>query len=804
MSLVHEIICESVKTRDMDSLNKALHIVFPDRMENKELVVYEYDGSVPRLFGDDRHIELMLPEDMDEIVENAVVDAIENGTLFDDADHVKNAATYITMTKLPVNGMVNRGIDEPVGMKHAIGSVVGAMNSDGRFGVDEEDIENGKNFAHDIIDHGDEDNARDLVASYIDAKDHNKLPIEFRRSLKDLGKEINDVKSVKPEDSISSSDLDDGLDMKKVKEMGSIGDDGVDDVEECGCQCVKEEDGGEMEPGETPTTPTSVETEYADDIDIEEYYNFTELDELYQELDDIYASVSSYELNYFLENGEVPDQNKQSKIADTWDRIKQWFKRTFLSIVTKFKNMQIRRRLDQLEKERRAGKEFFIISNFPEYFELDDEEFAQKVDQSLQLFWDATDYFNNDVDKNSIRSAIDIMKEAVDRISQTVNKQKQVLSKPLDGVRTIYLADDHFVKIRYFVLQRESWIDEIIKKFKVWDKTNRKFNGNEYDAKAWRTLVGYVIKYLSLVVSCEQNRIKAIIPSAESKNQSQEDDDENIVDLDDQYGFEPGQVEESYVESSNENKWETLENMLGRKLPEDFKNGIDDRNDIANHFQGSVYSKYDFGIADACNVNDIIKYRKDNNNYLENDDYLHFAGDGWGNSLILMYHPKSKDYSYALWYHDQFEGDNHKTIIIGKTWKEMRSKFKNEDVKESYIDTEEIYKTYVEEGFLRRPKKLKPIPRDVVAYITVEINAIQDANDQAMLSGYTCAKLELVDFYITCLDTNDDRYIVPHTRQYLVQMQNDLNRLLTRILQLRPINKSNRMWKVNVTLPEGR
>ena len=531
MSLVHEIICESVKTRDMDSLNKALQIVFPDRMENKELVVYEYDGSVPRLFGDDRHIELMLPEDMDEIVENAVVDAIENGTLFDDADHVKNAATYITMTKLPVNGMVNRGIDEPVGMKHAVGSVVGAMNSDGRFGADEEDIENGKNFVHDIVDHGDEDNARDLVASYIDAKDHNKLPIEFRRSLKDLGKEIDDVKSVKPEDSISSSDLDDGLDMKKVKEMGSIGDDGVDDVEECGCQCVKEEDGGEMEPGETPTTPTSVETEDA----------------------------------------------------------------------------------------------------------------------------------------------------------------------------------------------------------------------NEFD------------------------------------------DEKDIVN-----------------ESSNENKWETLENMLGRKLPEDFKNGIDDRNDIANHFQGSVYSKYDFGIADACNVDDIIKYRKDNNNYLENDDYLHFAGDGWGNSLILMYHPKSKSYSYALWYHDQFEGDNHKTIIIGKTWKDMRSKFKNEDIKESYIDTEEIYKTYIEEGFLRRPKKLKPIPRDVVAYITVEINAVGDANDQAMLAGYTCAKLELVDFYITCLDTNDDRYIVPHNRQYLVQMQNDLNRLLTRILQLRPVNKSDRMWKVNVTLPEGR
>ena len=76
---------------------------------------------------------------------------------------------------------------------------------------------------------------------------------------------------------------------------------------------------------------------------------------------------------------------------------------------------------------------------------------------------------------------------------------------------------------------------------------------------------------------------------------------------------------------------------------------------------------------------------------------------------------------------------------------------------------------YIGEGFMtRRPKKLKPIPRDIIPYITIEMNAIQDTNDQAMLSGYTCAKLELVDFYLNVIDTKDDRYIVPHSRQYLV------------------------------------
>lgn len=110
---------------------------------------------------------------------------------------------------------------------------------------------------------------------------------------------------------------------------------------------------------------------------------------------------------------------------------------------------------------------------------------------------------------------------------------------------------------------------------------------------------------------------------------------------------------------------------------------------------------------------------------------------------------------------------------------------------------------YIGEGFMtRRPKKLKQIPRDIIPYITIEMNAIQDTNDQAMLSGYTCAKLELVDFYLNVIDTKDDRYIVPHNRQYLVTMQNELSRLLSQILRIRPINRNDRVWRVNVNYPE--
>jgi hypothetical protein len=104
----------------------------------------------------------------------------------------------------------------------------------------------------------------------------------------------------------------------------------------------------------------------------------------------------------------------------------------------------------------------------------------------------------------------------------------------------------------------------------------------------------------------------------------------------------------------------------------------------------------------------------------------------------------------------------------------------------------------IHEGFmLKRPKKLKAIDvRGIASYVTVEMNAIKDSNDQAMLAGYVCSKLELIDFYLTVIDTNDDRYIVPHSRQYLVDGQRQLSDLLTKILRIRPINKSSRIWQI--------
>ena len=138
--------------------------------------------------------------------------------------------------------------------------------------------------------------------------------------------------------------------------------------------------------------------------------------------------------------------------------------------------------------------------------------------------------------------------------------------------------------------------------------------------------------------------------------------------------------------------------------------------------------------------------------------------------------------------------------FVAKTDNEIRLRiaFIRHNVNESYVDNRSAYDEFTQEGFLsKKPKKLKPIPRDVVAYITVEMNAIHSSNDQAMLAGYTCSKIELVDFYLTCIDTQDARYIVPHNKQYLEQMKKDLENLLAQILRIRPINRTEQIWRVN-------
>lgn len=388
MSFRNGLVSTLVHQRNYSAIQEYLQIEFP---QEDAVMILEYAGERPRLFKNMQDdIVLMLPDTMDTVMESAVTRSIEDGTIFDDAKYVDNSAQYIRMTTLPVNGMINKGYDEPKALKSAIGSVIGTMDDRGRFGNDESDLQNGYNAMHDMIHHANDsdDSTFKLVGNYIKLKDGGKLPIEYRR---EIGKVKHDVKKVNDVDADDTISSDDYRDMELTDECGSIAQSGDFDAYK-----KESDDIGTSDVGDTGATTTVPETPTSD------------------------------------------------------------------------------------------------FSN----------------NQTLGTSADVTDF-------------------------------------------------------------------------------------------------------------------------------------------------------------------------------------------------------------DEC-------------------------------------------------------GDDNT----------------------------------IQEGFFtKKPKKLKPIPRDIIPYITIEMNAIKDSNDQAMLAGYICSKLELVDFYLNCIDTQDERYIVPHTRQYLVQMQTDLNRLLTQVLNVRPVNKMDRMWKIGVNLP---
>lgn len=89
-------------------------------------------------------------------------------------------------------------------------------------------------------------------------------------------------------------------------------------------------------------------------------------------------------------------------------------------------------------------------------------------------------------------------------------------------------------------------------------------------------------------------------------------------------------------------------------------------------------------------------------------------------------------------------------------------------------------------------KKLKRIPRDLVAYITIETEAIQDANDKMMIASYCLSKIEIVEWYIELIDSGSTKYIVPHPRPYLVDLRTQLLACYKKIMAVKIKNPQDK------------
>jgi len=99
-------------------------------------------------------------------------------------------------------------------------------------------------------------------------------------------------------------------------------------------------------------------------------------------------------------------------------------------------------------------------------------------------------------------------------------------------------------------------------------------------------------------------------------------------------------------------------------------------------------------------------------------------------------------------------------------------------------------------------KRLKKIPTDLVAYISVEAESIRDSNDKHMLISYLLGKLEIIDWYIELLSVGSKKYVVPHNKEYLERMKTQLLSLYKKIMDVKITNPNDRPL-IDIKFPKG-
>lgn len=140
-------------------------------------------------------------------------------------------------------------------------------------------------------------------------------------------------------------------------------------------------------------------------------------------------------------------------------------------------------------------------------------------------------------------------------------------------------------------------------------------------------------------------------------------------------------------------------------------------------------------------------------------------------------------------------------VIDSDAWEKSNGIWQDQqvDLQETYHHPDPEV-AYLQEA--NRVKKLKKLPRDLVAYITIETESIEDANDKMMIASYCLGKLDIVEWYIELIDTANPRYIVPHPRPYLVTLRTELLECYKNIMATKIPDKKNRPY-LDIHYPAG-
>lgn len=144
--------------------------------------------------------------------------------------------------------------------------------------------------------------------------------------------------------------------------------------------------------------------------------------------------------------------------------------------------------------------------------------------------------------------------------------------------------------------------------------------------------------------------------------------------------------------------------------------------------------------------------------------------------------------------------DQYLTGGFDKEIDRITNRFINEQVDVYEMKNADPDLKYVREKF--GVKKLKRIPTDLVAYISIETEAIETPNDKMMIASYCLSKLEIVEWYIELLEVGSEKYVVPHNMPYLVNVRTQLLKCYNKIMRTPTRSTKNRPI-ISVNYPDG-
>lgn len=732
-----DIVKKLIERKMFDVITEYSQIIHNDK---GQLFVCEYAGTGVRVGKDVKgNTRVFCPKDITPIQEGHVAQAITNGSIFDDADEINNNAEMIQNTTVPCNAMINDGKCPPKHLKSMITLVIGKMNDDGTFDIDDAERINGVNFIKDLTKvHGSDQKMTDVFDNYLEKDSKECYGIELGKEIIEICKEIDDICNTKPEDCITDDDCCDsydGIDMDEI-EIGSDdydtddeycddnNDDDCDSEEECEEECC------------------------------EESYEYNNCDDIYQEG----AIKTLKRLGYDPKTKtiliDIPDKNsKNGEKVRCSIKFGDSISLTNGPCITGTGTDEpvIHVPLTSIIGNTKKIVEILKHEEGHLYVSLDRDRFKKDFEKSIKF-----------VDKNS------------NKLSDHGNVPEEYVAD-LYAAKTSGYGGEGLIKfLKGTGIRNRKQTEKLKKIFNSSIKSLKRVGHRLYMDKTPIT-----DKEKTLLDDIFNEAMKCSYDEAcKSLNDHIPKILDNLRNCVTQMSGAKGAYAAQFESSQFFEK--------PRKKLNEIKKQLDYFKNVFSGLKKMVVTSIPKKDFDKC-IKILTNIDASLDNFVKVTDYEIKARI----AFIRKYVNETGDIDTSEEYNvDQYDDESD---VVEETVDSPDTQTQNNQNTKTCCSSK-----LSQESFLsKRPKKLKPIPRDIIAYITCEMNDIHSSNDQAMLSGYTCSKIELVDFYLTVLDTQDVRYIVPHNRQYLSMMKQELERLLAQILKIRPINRSEQIWRVN-------